>query len=154
MATPYPNVSRGAKGSYNFYHSQLKINIECAFGILVNRWGILRCPSPQGFTILKVCRMVECLCCLHNYFIDVSNENEVIDNTSSDAFHLQINGAVPLQNNTLIPSQLLGASFGTSYDSYEDRRNSIRRGNANQSNLLPREILHTQIIESSLRRPS
>ena len=114
----------------------------------------MRCPFPQGFTILKVCRMVECLCCLHSYLIDVSNENEVIDNTSSDAFHLQINGAVPLQNNTLIPSQLLGASFGTSYDSYEDRRNSIRRGNANQSNLLPRGILHTQIIESSLRRPS
>ena len=148
MATPYPNVSRGTKDSYNFYHSQLRINIECAFGILVNRWGILRCPSPQGFTILKVCRMVECLCCLHNYLIDVSNENEVMDNTSSDAFHLQINGAVPLENNTLIPSQLLGASFGTSYDSYEDRRNSIRRRNASQSNLLPREILHTQIIES------
>ena len=98
--------------------------------------------------------MVECLCCLHNYLIDVSNENEVIDNTSSDAFQLQINGAVPLQNNTLISSQLLGASFGTSYDSYKERCNSRRRGNVNQSNLLPREILHTQIIESDLRRPS
>ena len=98
--------------------------------------------------------MVECLCCLHSYLIDVSNENEAIDNTSSDAFHLRINGAVPLQNNTLIPSQLLGASFGSSYDSYEDRRNNIKRGHANQSNLLPREILYTQIIESGLRRPS
>ena len=35
MATPYANVSRGTKDAYNFYHSQLRINIECSFGILV-----------------------------------------------------------------------------------------------------------------------
>ena len=118
------------------------------------KMGYIDMSVPTRLYHIKVCRMTECLCCLHSYLIDVSNENEVIDNTSSDAFHLQINGAVPLQNNTLLPSQLLGVSFGTSYDSYEDRRNSIKRGHANQSNLLPREILHTQIIESGLRRPS
>ena len=128
MATPYPNVSHGTKDYYNFYHSQLRINIECAFGILVHRWGMLRCPSPQNFTILKVCWMVECLCCLHNYLINVSTENEVIDNTSTDDFHLQLNGAVPLENGTLIPSQLVGTSreiFGESYEEtkpYEKRR--------------------------------
>ena len=42
MATPYPNVGSGSKDSYNFYHSQLRINIECAFGILVQRWGIIQ----------------------------------------------------------------------------------------------------------------
>ena len=46
MATPYPNVSndpgKKTKDDYNFYHSQLRIRVECAFGMLVQRWGILR----------------------------------------------------------------------------------------------------------------
>ena len=41
MVTPYPNVSSGGKDDYNFYHSQLRIRVECAFGMLVGRWGIL-----------------------------------------------------------------------------------------------------------------
>jgi len=35
MATPYPNVKQGSKDAYNFYHSQLRICVECAFGMLV-----------------------------------------------------------------------------------------------------------------------
>ena len=31
MATPYPNTSGGPKDNYNFFHSQLRIRIECAF---------------------------------------------------------------------------------------------------------------------------
>lgn len=33
-ATLYPNTSGGPKDNYNFYHSQLHIRIECAFGML------------------------------------------------------------------------------------------------------------------------
>jgi hypothetical protein len=36
MATPYANVSGGTKDSYNFYHSQLRIRMECAFGMLTH----------------------------------------------------------------------------------------------------------------------
>lgn len=31
-ATPYPNA-RGDRNAYNFYHSQHRMNIECAFGM-------------------------------------------------------------------------------------------------------------------------
>jgi DDE superfamily endonuclease len=34
MATPYSGTTGGTKDAYNFYHSQLRIRIECAFGIL------------------------------------------------------------------------------------------------------------------------
>ena len=50
MATPFTNVAgdpnRVAEDSYNFYHSQLRIRVECAFGMLVQRWGILRMAMP------------------------------------------------------------------------------------------------------------
>jgi hypothetical protein len=42
LATRYPNVLRGQKDDYNFYHSQLCICVECAFGMLVQRWAILQ----------------------------------------------------------------------------------------------------------------
>jgi hypothetical protein len=39
MATPYSNVSgnpnKKSKDNYNFFHSQLRIRVECAFGMLV-----------------------------------------------------------------------------------------------------------------------
>ena len=46
MATPYSNVSgnpnKKSEDNYNFFHSQLRIRVECAFGMLVARWGVLR----------------------------------------------------------------------------------------------------------------
>jgi hypothetical protein len=48
MATPYyATVSGGTKGAYNFNHSQLRIRIECSFGILTDRWAILRSAIPD-----------------------------------------------------------------------------------------------------------
>ena len=61
MATPYSNVGADTqKDIYNFFHSQLRINIECAFGILVARWGILRKALSSNFTVEKIVNMVEC----------------------------------------------------------------------------------------------
>ena len=51
MCTPYPNVSSGPKDDYNFFQSQLRIRVECAFGMLVHRWAILKSAMPHGITI-------------------------------------------------------------------------------------------------------
>ena len=67
MATPFPNTSGGPKDNYNFYHSQLRIRIECAFGMLVQRWGILRMAMPMGITVKKTIALVNCLAKLHNF---------------------------------------------------------------------------------------
>jgi hypothetical protein len=54
MATPYKGVfGAGISDKYNFFHSQLRINIECAFGMLTRRWGILRRPLPVVMGIKK-----------------------------------------------------------------------------------------------------
>ena len=70
MTTPFKAVSGGIKDSFNFYHSQLRINIECAFGMLVHRWGCLRKPIPVNVSIPRICALVKCLCILHNYCIN------------------------------------------------------------------------------------
>jgi len=36
IVTPYKHIYAGSYDDYNFYHSQLRINIECALGMLVH----------------------------------------------------------------------------------------------------------------------
>jgi hypothetical protein len=40
MATPYTSAS-GSRDNYTFFHSQLRICIECVFGMFTQQWGIL-----------------------------------------------------------------------------------------------------------------
>ena len=75
MATPYAAVSGGTKDAYNFYHSQLRIRIECAFGMLTHRRAILRSAIPMNVRVKKIVALVLALVRLHNYCInnDVSH---------------------------------------------------------------------------------
>jgi len=57
MATPYTGVSAGSQDAYNFYHSQLRFRIECAFGMLTQRWGILQSAFPKTFLFRKQYRL-------------------------------------------------------------------------------------------------
>jgi hypothetical protein len=51
MATPYSGTKGGTRDAYNFYHSQLRINIKCMFGCFVQRWGILWTTMPQNMSL-------------------------------------------------------------------------------------------------------
>jgi hypothetical protein len=60
LSYPYKEV-------FNFYHSQLRIYIECTFGIFVRRWGILW--SAMGYDLDFQCEIIHALCRLHNFCI-------------------------------------------------------------------------------------
>jgi hypothetical protein len=67
VATPYPNVSGGYKNAYNL---QLRIRVECAFGMFVQRWGVLRSALPCGISIQKTISLVVALAKIPNFCID------------------------------------------------------------------------------------
>jgi len=96
MATPYAAVSGGTKDSYNFYHSQLRIRIECTFGMLTHRWAILRSAIPMNVTVHKTVALVLALAKLHNYCIDAEDGNSDLTHTASDEWLTEVNGGVPL----------------------------------------------------------
>jgi hypothetical protein len=102
MATPFPNVSSGCKDDYNFFHSQVCIQVECAFGQLVLRWGILRSAMPCNITIVMTVALVSCLARLHNfciYEVDRSKDlNRGDDTLPADLEHVmnQLEGYVPM----------------------------------------------------------
>ena len=95
MCTPWKAVSGGSKDAFNFYHSQLRINIECAFGMLVHRWGMLRKPIPMNITVSKTSRLVLALCKLHNFCID-NRDTQVERPQFADASNIVLEGGFAL----------------------------------------------------------
>lgn len=57
-----------AHSDYNFYLSQLRIRIEMAFGLLVNKWQIFKRPLVVDFVNVK--KVIKTCMKLHNFCID------------------------------------------------------------------------------------
>ena len=158
MATPFTNVAgdpnRGAEDNYNFFHSQLRIRIECAFGMLVQRWGILRMAMPRNIGITRVVSLVTALAKLHNYCIGESNVPRVYDRDmmhimNDESGYITLGRDNPLQD-TPVPTALLHA--GEHFDGMS--RNDYRmRQQPSEGNELPRTILFQMIADGHWVRP-
>lgn len=163
MATPFTNVAndpnRVAEDNYNFYHSQLRIRVECAFGMLVHRWGILRMAIPQNIGIKKVVALVNALAKLHNFCIGESNVPERVPRIfDRDMFHMMNAdaGYVGLSNDdqqqtTVVPTDLLHS--GEHFDDVPDNILRLHR-RQNAGIVLPRERLFQMIVDGHWQRPT
>ena len=109
MVTPFKGSQIGTtEDDFNFYHSQLRIQVECAFGKLVHRWGVLRRPLSTNIGIQKIGRMVSALCRLHNFCIDGRSADEPPLDT--DLAFSRLNSGVQLRrtvDNDFEPTGLL-----------------------------------------------
>ena len=83
MCIPWQNIGSGPKDAFNFFQSQVRINIKCAFGLLVHRWGILQKPIAMNITVQKTTSLVLGLCKLHNFCI-AHNDIHIEQTHSSD----------------------------------------------------------------------
>ena len=170
MATPYAATSGGTKDAYNFYHSQLRIRIECAFGMLTHRWAILRSAIPMNVTVHKTVALVLALARLHNYCIDENEADcDAPYSTATDEWRIEVSGAVPLvrtpeqyteddaSGGGMTPRQLLDG--GNHFDDIgvNGRYNRQRRYNYTSRSTgipLPRERLHAHVADTGLTRPT
>ena len=62
-------VTQKARDNYNYYLSQLRINIECCFGMLVNKFRVLT-RSLETTSLSRAILTFRVCCCLHNFIID------------------------------------------------------------------------------------
>lgn len=164
MATPYTSAT-GVKDSYNFFHSQLRIRIECAFGMLTQRWGILRCMIPKNITLKRTVALVMCLARLHNYCID-ERETIISPLTATDEATIELEGAVPLQpygwdtpegqhtSNQPLPMQLIGAG-----NHFHDMPANVRRQRQRDylrqmDKMFPRDRMLLSVRDKQLQRPT
>lgn len=163
MATPFPKVGTGQevtnvrKDAYNFYFSQLRIRIECAFGIFVHRWAILRGIFPVNTPMKRVVSSVVAMAKLHNYLIDC--DEDVPDQTATDAFESEMNGGVPLVTMPDAPEEAIGTpaqlnGVGHHLDDVTParRRQTVRRFQR-MAEVLPRSQMFNDVTERNLTRP-
>ena len=163
MATPYKAVSSGCKDDYNFYHSQLRIKIECAFGMLVNRWGILRSALSSKLTLQKIGSLIICLCRLHNFCINErlkarsTFDEDILPATEADEFQIASTGGVPLERssrdpdlNELSPEQLLHGG-----EHFDDVPRTVRRRleRCDGGEKLPRDVMVEIVQRKLMKRP-
>jgi DDE superfamily endonuclease len=174
MATPFKSVRSGTKDDYNFFHSQLRITIECAFGMLVNRWGILRRPLPAKFSLNRALLLVMTLCRLHNYCIDKRIRHKkkgsgsmgsfnIASHLAADSTKIACRGGVPLERRQdrdlpsyvqRLPEQLLHGGEHHQDTERRDRRSKERTArNLAVDGQLPRDILHQVVVSKQLQRP-
>lgn len=160
MATPYSNVhgndKEKSKDDYNFYHSQLRIRVECSFGMLVQRWGLLRMAMPKKLTITRIVAIVNALARLHNYCIDETDRNNITEDLETLPLDLQYmmeddSGYLDMRQSSThevpVPTELLTAS--EEIDVNERRRHN----RANPEGTLPRKALHDIVRDSAYHRP-
>ncbi len=157
MATPYSGKNGKSHDSYNFYHSQLRILVECAFGMLTERWSILRSCLPKRFSLKKIAALVVALAKLHNFCIDM-NENKIAEPLALDEENLILNGGLvnlePIAGQQQqIPLDLING--GNHMDDIARRSKRPDRGTREKENGedMPREILRKYIESKGLARP-
>ena len=100
MCVPFRNVATiansdefRAKDGFNFFQSQVRINIECAFGILVHRFGLLRKPIPVNISVQKTTSLVLALCKLHNFCIN-QHDSDIPSASQADVANILKEGGI------------------------------------------------------------
>ena len=64
-----------ANSNFNFYASQCRIRIEMAFGLMTQKWGILK--KPVTCKLNNIWRVVVCIAKLHNFGINMCLAKEL-----------------------------------------------------------------------------
>jgi hypothetical protein len=130
VVTPYPGKNQSAdRDGFNFWQSRVRIEIECAFGLLHARWGVLW--RPIQLSTDKVPMMMMVLVKLHNMCIDDQGSHRF---NRSDA-------------------QFGSESQGRVYSTYVDATSvSGSRRDLQRSSV--REALRIALDNNNMRRPA
>ena len=100
MVVPF-KCAQDTQDDFNFYHSQVRINVECAFGKLVHRWGILRRPLSSAIGLERISPLIMALCRLHNFCINSSQNqslSESFDLLAQDEISIAVNSHLDLSD--------------------------------------------------------
>lgn len=170
MCAPFKGVRGGSQDDHNFCHSQVRTKIECAFGVLVDQWGILRKPLSATIVLKKVGCLVLALCKLHNFCVDErikiqnhgredegANAQDCPEPLAQDSVNIAIAGGVPLEAsrqhpelNDTSPEQL--SHGGEHFDDVPRaaRQRADRAAHNNIEGPLPRERLLSIIVKETV----
>ncbi len=85
LHTPYDNAPHGsAQDRYNFFHSSARNIVECTFGEIDLRFGILW--QRLKYSLKFNCRVIDACFCLHNFIVTHRQGEESMDECDFDVF--------------------------------------------------------------------
>ena len=85
LLTPYDNTIHGsADDSFNYFHSSSRIAVECAFGEIDLRWGILW--RPLKFSLRMNTLVIDACMRVHNFIVETRNDGDDSDYIDRDIF--------------------------------------------------------------------
>jgi hypothetical protein len=84
MTTPYSNAAHGTvEDNYNFFHSSLRISVECCFGEVDLRFRIFW--QPPQFSLEVNCKIINACLCLYNFILE-NSKNHFMDSIAKEIF--------------------------------------------------------------------
>lgn len=99
MLTPFDNAVHGTpEDNFNFFHSSSHIVVECAFGEIDLRWGILW--RPLQFRLKHNVNIIDACMRLHNFIVDwrevnISADVDDVDRQIFEEDHKRFMSAYP-----------------------------------------------------------
>ena len=144
---------------YNFWHSNSRIRIECAFGELVMRWGIFW--RTIAFDIQQIGDIISAATLLHNYIINerILEENPVDDPDTDDNLfktfsyatvnYLDSPQSLDVQRNAETPVPFVSDNNATIYHG----RQSSDANKSKEESIELRNILTVLLATNGKRRP-
>lgn len=85
LLTPYDNALHGtAEDNYNFFHSSSRISVECAFGEIDLRWGILW--KELEYSLEFNCTIIDVCMRLHNFIVEHRDDRNTMDGLDREVF--------------------------------------------------------------------
>ena len=83
LLSPYDNAVHGTpEDDYNFFHSSSRISVECCFGEINLRWGILW--RELNYSLDVNCRIIDACMRMHNLIVEHRTDDELIFRDSVD----------------------------------------------------------------------
>ena len=153
MVTPF-KTAQGSEDDFNFYQSQVRIHVECAFGKLVHRWGILRRPLHSNIGFERITSLVMACCRLHNFCIN--SGEPILDSMAQDEIAISMNEHLVFtatSDNTHSPEGILHG--GEHFDDIgRTQVRAMRRSERENENNFPRQKLYKMVIDKGLCRPT
>ena len=79
---------------FNYRITRARINIECAFGLLQNKWAILQ--QDHAFNLHTFQNIIIALLCMHNMLItidleDNGNEDDIYEEMEEEECEVEVN---------------------------------------------------------------
>lgn len=112
---------------------------------------------PKGLSISRIIALVNALAKLHNFCIDEKDGTKIPEQLNGDHLHMMndCNGFVPMELSEEIPGVLVPAALMNGGHHFIDVPRNIRRQQMrhNSNELLPRQRLLQQVIDSHMTRP-